>query len=68
MHAYRERFRGIRNAGDIAKDVNGDAADRRQEDVQIGARYELGKHAGGLLEKIASQIGFFDAEALRNAR
>ena len=53
---------------DVAEQIDRDAADRRQEHLQVGPRHQLGKHAGGLLEQCAAQIVLGGAEALGDAR
>ena len=41
----------------VAEDVERGAADRRQEDREVRPRHQLGKHAAGLLEQRAAQLG-----------
>ena len=47
---------------DLAEEVDRHAADRRQQDLDVGPGHELGEHPPGLLEQGAPQIGFGDAE------
>ena len=51
----------------VTEQVDGGAADRRQEHVQVGARHQLGEHAAGLLEQGAAEIGHGNAETARDA-
>ena len=57
----------IGEARHVAEHVDRDAADRRQEHVQVGPRHELREHAAGLLEQRAAQLVSLDVEALRDA-
>src|SRR4029079_11228262 len=40
---------------------------RRQEHAKVRARYQFGKHAGGLVEEVSAQRGLGGAEALGNS-
>ena len=68
VHAAGDRRGGIGELGDVAEHVDRDAADRRQEHVQVGPRHELGEHAGRLLEQSAAQARLGGVEALGDAR
>jgi len=48
---------------DITKEIDRRAADRRQQDLNIGPGDQLREHAPGLLEKRTPQIGLADAKA-----
>ena len=53
--------------GDVAEEIDRGAADRRQEQLEVGPRHQLGVHATGLLEQRAAQVDLFHAEALGDA-
>src|SRR5712671_2362022 len=57
---YRVRFG---DPLDITKEIDRRAADRRQQDLNIGPGDQLREHAPGLLEKRTPQIGLGDAKA-----
>ncbi len=57
----------IAEARHVAEEIDGHAADRRQEDLQVRARDELGEHARGLLEEGAPQRALLHLEALGEA-
>ena len=67
VHAAGERALRIGERGGVAEDIERDAADRRQEHLQVGARDEFREHAAGLLEQGAAQLALADAEALGDA-
>ncbi len=67
MDAAGELPRRVGDGGEIAEKIDRDAADRRQEDLEIGPRHQLRKHAARELEEAAAQIGFGDGEALGDA-
>ena len=56
VHAAGERRVAVAELGRIAEAVDGGAADRRQEDLEVGARDQLRIHAAGLLVQSAPQI------------
>src|SRR6266567_1895958 len=58
----------IGNPLDITEEIDGRAADRRQQDLNIGPGDQLGEHAPGLLEERTPQIGLADAKACGKAR
>ena len=58
---------GIGQIVRIAEDVDGLAADRRQEHLEVAARDQLGVHAAGFLEQRPAQVGLGAAEALGDA-
>ena len=58
----------IGQLGDIAEQVGRRAADRRQENLQVGPRHQLGEHAGGLFEQLPAQVVFGGGEALGQSR
>ena len=60
-------MRVIRQLADVAEQIDGGAADRRQEHLQVGPRHQFRKHAGGLLEQLPAQIGLGGAEARGDA-
>ena len=51
----------------VAEEIDRGAADRRQEQFEVGPRHQLGVHAAGLLEERAAQIDLGHAEALGDA-
>ena len=59
---------GSARCADVAEHVDGLAADRRQEHLEVAARDQLGEHAAGLLEQRAAQLGLGAAEALARRR
>ena len=67
VHAAGELARRIGERGEIAEDVDGLAADRRQEHLEVGPGDQLREHAAGLLEQRAAQVALGDAEALGDA-
>ena len=58
----------VRQLGHVAEQIRGDAADRRQEHLQVRAGHQFRKHAAGLLEQRPAQIVLGGREALRHAR
>ena len=66
MHTAGDPGARIGQLPHVAEQVDGDAADRRQEHAKVGPRHQLGEHAGGLLEQAPPQRGFGGAEALRD--
>ena len=67
MHAAGDLGAMVRQFCHIAEHVDGGAADRRQEHLQVRPGHELGEHAGGLLEQRAAQLGLAGRKALRKA-
>ena len=67
VHAAGERRPAVAELGRIAEAVDGRAADRRQEHLEVGPRDQLRIHAAGLLVQPAAQFGFGEAEALGDA-
>src|SRR5215831_1379357 len=53
---------------DVAEQVDGGAADRRQKYAHVGTSDEFGEHARGLLEQGAPQSRLGRTESLRNTR
>ena len=68
MHATGDLGAVIGQLGDIAEQIGRRAADRRQEDLQVGTRHQFGEHAGGLLEQLPAQIVFGGCKPLRETR
>ena len=68
VHAHRERLARVRDARDVADHVDGGAADRRQEHLEIAPGDELGEHARRVLEQRAPQVGLGAAEPRSDAR
>ena len=68
VHPAGELAFRIGDRGHVAEDIGRGAADRRQEDVQVGSCHQLGEHAAGLLEQRAPQVLFVNAAAPRHAR
>src|SRR5262249_23910867 len=62
VYATGQRRDAVAELGRIAKAVDGGAADRRQEDLEIGAVHQLGIHAAGLFVQSSSQIVLGQAE------
>ncbi len=58
---------GLAELRHVAEEIDRRAADRRQEELEVGPRHQLGVHAAGLLEERAAKIDFLDAEALGDA-
>ena len=58
----------VRQLGDVAEQIGRGAADRRQENLQVGPRHQFRKHAGGLFEQLPAQVVLGGAEALGDAR
>jgi hypothetical protein len=54
---------GLRDPFDGTEEIDRHAADRGQQDLEIGPSHEFGKHPPGLLEQGAPQIGLGDPEA-----
>ena len=68
MHAAGDPGAWIGEPSDVAEQIDGDTADRRQEYAQIGPRHKFGEHSGGLIEQVSAQRSLCGAEALRNSR
>ena len=58
---------GIGDRGDLAETVDGDAADRRQEDLKVGPGDHFREHATGFLEQRAAQVVLVDRATLGHA-
>ncbi len=58
----------VADVGRVAEHVEGDPADRWQEDLQVRPGDELGIHAAGLFEECAAKLRLFHLEALGDAR
>jgi hypothetical protein len=56
VHARGQRDRRVGQVARVAEDVQRLPADRRQEDLEVAARDELGVHAAGFLEERAPQV------------
>ncbi len=67
VHAAGDGGGGIGELGDVAEEIDGGAADGRQEHLQVGPGDELGEHAGRLLEQRAAQVRLRGPEALGDA-
>ncbi len=66
VEANDERRVRFRDRRDVADDVDGDAVDRRQEELEVGPRDELGEHAARLLVQQPAQLGLVALEAARH--
>ena len=62
---YRAR---LRETLDVAKEIHRRAADRRQQDLEVGTGDQLGKHASCLLEQGTAKIRLGYPEARRHPR
>src|SRR5581483_3018136 len=58
VHAAREPLFRIADLAEIYDEVDSNATDRWQKNVEIGTRDELREHAARLLEEAAPQIRF----------
>lgn len=58
----------VAQLGRVAENVDGNAANGREENVEVGAGDELGEHAASLLEQAAAEVADLNAEALGDAR
>ena len=67
VHAAGDLGARIGQLRHVAEQIDGDAADRRQEHAKVRPRHQLGEHAGGLLEQAPPQRILGGAEALRDA-
>src|SRR5580692_594202 len=68
MHATGDLGAMVGQLGDVAEQIGRCAADRRQEDLQVGPCHQFGKHARGLLEQLPAQIVFGGRKPLRQTR
>ena len=53
---------------DLAKEIHRRAADRREQDLEVGTGNQFGEHAPGFLEQGTAKIGLSDAEARGHSR
>ena len=63
-----DRRPGACRGADVTEPVHGNAADGRQEYLEVGPGHELGIHSARFLEQHPPEIGFLDPEALRDPR
>mmetsp|Transcript_11965 Transcript_11965/g.21204 ORF Transcript_11965/g.21204 Transcript_11965/m.21204 type:complete len:242 (-) Transcript_11965:200-925(-) len=68
VHAHREGHVLVRDFFDAAPHVDCEAADRREEGVEVRARHELRVHHIGLLEERLAKRSLRASEALGDAR
>mmetsp|Transcript_71995 Transcript_71995/g.216435 ORF Transcript_71995/g.216435 Transcript_71995/m.216435 type:complete len:277 (+) Transcript_71995:1982-2812(+) len=66
VHAHHERQRRVGDRLDRADNVHGQPVDGRQEELEVGARDELGEHAARLLVDHAAQRRLLAVEPLRH--
>ena len=68
VYANGELFGGIRNRGNIAKQVDRSASNGRQENFQIRPSDQLGVHSARLLKQSPTKRSFVSSETSGNGR